>query len=205
MRIREQQTEVLGLLAVLTLVVGCVPYLEASRSITILRIEQVISAHHAAASQIELGDSKERVLSLLEPTQSKLTARQRKLPDRYQQDGSVVEIYYFRSGLHSDGLTTDDEFTPYIFIDGHLVAIGWASLGGPSSRASSIPTVSTSSSQPRTQEPVTQEGDRKVYDADECIGPVINGGCHGEILPKKSYHPTCHGEWVGGRCTGPQF
>lgn len=73
------------------------------------------------------------------------------------------------------------------------VLIGCATLDG------------LSYTQPRSQEPVAREGDRKVYDADECIGPVINGRCHGTILPKKAYHPTCYGEWVGGRCTGPQF
>lgn len=46
---------------------------------------------------------------------------------------------------------------------------------------------------------------KKVYSRDECIGPVIMGRCEGSILPKKAYHPTCHGEWLNGRCTGPMF
>ncbi|MCH2386777.1 MAG: hypothetical protein MK240_01115 [Opitutales bacterium] len=33
-----------------------------------------------------------------------------------------------------DHLTTDDEFTPYIFTDSVLTGIGWAVLGGPKSR-----------------------------------------------------------------------
>jgi hypothetical protein len=28
------------------------------------------------------------------------------------------------------GFVTDDEFTPYIFNDGKLVAVGWQTLGG---------------------------------------------------------------------------
>jgi hypothetical protein len=36
-----------------------------------------------------------------------------------------------RSARQPDGLTTDDEFTPYIFNDGRLVGIGWQVLGGP--------------------------------------------------------------------------
>ena len=55
------------------------------------------------------------------------------------------------------------------------------------------------------QQQTRQEEDRKVYDAGECIGPVIMGRCRGTILPNKSYHPTCYGEWIGGRCTGPLF
>lgn len=45
----------------------------------------------------------------------------------------------------------------------------------------------------------------KVYSAEECIGPVIMGKCHGSILPNGGYHPTCHGTWLAGRCTGPMF
>ena len=45
----------------------------------------------------------------------------------------------------------------------------------------------------------------KVYDPSECIGPVIMGRCHGSILPNKAYHPTCHGTWLNGHCTGPMF
>jgi hypothetical protein len=182
-------------------VAGC----GANRVSVEYRIDNSISAHSVASAKINLGDSKEHVLSLLEPTQSLLSANERKFPDRYQQNGSVIEIFYFRSARHPDGFTTDDEFTPYIFMDGHLVAIGWIALGGPSSRSLRNPAVSTPSSILHSQQPVTQEGDRKVYDADECIGPVTNGKCRGTILPKKSYHPTCYGEWVDGRCTGPLF
>ena len=54
------------------------------------------------------------------------------------------------------------------------------------------------------QEPAVSTG-RKVYDASECIGPVIMGECKGSILPNKAYHPTCHGEMLNGQCTGPMF
>lgn len=45
----------------------------------------------------------------------------------------------------------------------------------------------------------------KVYDSSECIGPVIMGRCKGSIVPNKAYHPTCHGTWLNGQCTGPMF
>ncbi len=45
----------------------------------------------------------------------------------------------------------------------------------------------------------------KVYDASECIGAVVMGRCHGTILPKSAYHPTCYGKWLNGRCIGPMF
>ena len=46
---------------------------------------------------------------------------------------------------------------------------------------------------------------QKIYDSSECIGPIIMGVCHGAILPKQAYHPTCHGTWLNNQCTGPMF
>lgn len=45
----------------------------------------------------------------------------------------------------------------------------------------------------------------KVYNSSECIGPVIMGRWKGSIVPNKAYHPTCHGTWLNGQCTGPMF
>jgi hypothetical protein len=44
-----------------------------------------------------------------------------------------------------------------------------------------------------------------VYSPDECIGAIVNGVCHGSILPKSAYHRTCYGEMLNGQCTGPMF
>ena len=46
---------------------------------------------------------------------------------------------------------------------------------------------------------------QKVYSADECVGAVVNGVCHGTIIPKPGYQKTCYGEMLFGRCTGPMF
>ena len=82
-----------------------------------------------------------------------------------------------------------------------LVGLGgcFPITGSSYSRSQSI----TAVPQPplRSQAPTGQ----KVYDANECIGPVIMGRCHGTILPKKAYHPTCYGSWLNGQCTGPMF
>jgi len=55
--------------------------------------------------------------------------------------------------------------------------------------------------------PLTEGAEQggKVYDSSECIGPVIMGRCQGSIVPNKAYHPTCHGAWLNGQCTGPMF
>jgi len=45
-----------------------------------------------------------------------------------------------------------------------------------------------------------------AYSPNECIGAVVNGQCHGSILPDYSRpHPTCYGQMLNGMCTGPMF
>ena len=90
--------------------------------------------YQKVASRISLGDDKSRVLSILEPIQRDLSASAKKQSESFMKDGKRIDIYYMRSGRQPDGLTTDDEFTPYVFENGVLVAIGWASLGGPKSQ-----------------------------------------------------------------------
>jgi len=100
--------------------------------------DSAIKKHDAVRSQVDLGDSKGRVLSILLPTQEELSPDASKPPERYMKDGVKVEIYFMRSRLQPDGLTTDDEFTPYVFNDGKLVGIGWQILGGASTQGQTI-------------------------------------------------------------------
>ncbi len=97
------------------------------------QIDSGIAKYNAVADRVQLGDSRNKVLSILNPTQEGIPQKNRKNPDKYIKDNALVEIYYFRTGRQPDGLTTDDEFTPYLFNDGKLVAIGWQVLGGPKS------------------------------------------------------------------------
>ena len=103
------------------------------------RIKESIIRYQGVANEIQIGDSKNKVLSILEPTQRRLRWAWRKMPEKYMKNGVLVEIYFFRTALHPDGLTTDDEFTPYIFNDGLLVAIGWTAIGGPKTQGQVIP------------------------------------------------------------------
>lgn len=199
MRRSTAQLHTLVLLSISALLADCA-------TSTAQRIDSAIAAYSVAAQTVELGASKEAVLPALEPTQSSLLVGQRKLPDRYVQGTLTVEIYYFRSGRQPDGLTTDDEFTPYMFVDGKLVSIGWAALGGPptAARGAAVGTRPPSRGPQPGQTPSVAE-DGKVYDAGECIGAIVNGRCRGTILPNKGYHPTCYGQWINGQCTGPLF
>jgi len=103
--------------------------------------EQTVNNYAVAAPKVELGMSKQEVTDILNPTQSLLKNTELRQPDRYIKDGVNVEILYYRSGWVSDGLDTDDEFTPYVFNNDKLVAIGWMTIGGPKNTSSSVPKV----------------------------------------------------------------
>ena len=57
----------------------------------------------------------------------------------------------------------------------------------------------------RAQEESGDGEGKTVYSAGECVGPVIMGKCEGSIIPNAAYHPTCHGQMLNGKCTGPMF
>lgn len=102
-------------------------------------VNSSIRKYYAVAGQIQLGDSKEKVLEVLMPTQEELPFDEMKPADFYMEGKDHMEIHYFRSGRQPDNLTTDDEFTPYVFKNGVLIAIGWKTLGGPKSFGKVVP------------------------------------------------------------------
>jgi hypothetical protein len=53
-------------------------------------IDMTIKEYHAAASQVKLGDSRQKVVSLLMPTQRHLSASERKEPEHFMQNGVSV-------------------------------------------------------------------------------------------------------------------
>jgi len=103
-------------------------------------LHTAISAYEESAGQVEIGMDKEQVLSILQPTQEILGSDEQRAPERYvDENGQLVEIHYFRSNAYYDDVLTDDEFTPYVFRNGKLQAIGWAALGGPKTQAVPYP------------------------------------------------------------------
>jgi hypothetical protein len=119
--------------AVLVMLAGCGP------TVRYTPIMNTITQYNAVVNQVQLGDTKEKVLSILEPTQEGLPMTAKKPMESYTRDGKVVQIYYFRSTQFGDNRTTDDEFTPFVFTDGVLTSIGWETLGGPKSHNQSAP------------------------------------------------------------------
>lgn len=100
----------------------------------VANIHTAIEKYNKVAHTINLGDSKEKVLAILLPTQEGLDFEYGKFPEKYKKDNKIYEIYYMRSLLQADGYTTDDEFTPYMFINNKLESIGWTGLGGASGK-----------------------------------------------------------------------
>ena len=54
-------------------------------------------------------------------------------PEQFVKDGKNVFIHFQRTGRIPDDRLTDDELTPYLFVDDKLASIGWTALGGPKS------------------------------------------------------------------------
>lgn len=98
-------------------------------------VSTAIQAYQIKAEEIELGQTKSQVLAILQPTQANLPQQFAKPAEEYFEDGKHKEIHFFRSRSFPDGLVTDDEFTPYVFENEKLVAIGWTAIGGPKTQA----------------------------------------------------------------------
>jgi len=98
-------------------------------------ISTAILAFEAQAGNVQLGQSKAEVLAMLSPTQANMPSRFGKPFEAYIEDDKLKEVYFFRSRSFADGLVTDDEFIPYVFEDGVLIAIGWTAIGGPKTQA----------------------------------------------------------------------
>lgn len=108
------------------------------------KIKHTINNYDQVKYNVKLGDSKNKVLAIMQPTQQYLSVDQKKPPETYyinktKNKQSIIEIYYMRSGWSQDGLTTDDEFTPYVFENDKLIAIGWQALGGIKSQGQVVP------------------------------------------------------------------
>jgi hypothetical protein len=80
-----------------------------------------------AQQHVRLGMSTSQVLGIM-PERSSLAGR---IPSHFLRDGHNFSIYYYRSSVISDHRTTDDELTPFVFMDDKLVGIGWDAVGGP--------------------------------------------------------------------------
>ena len=80
---------------------------------------------------VRLGDNINKALPILNNIQRTVPSDWLRPSDQFIENGKRYYVHYQRTGHTSDGVNTDDEFSPYVFIDDTLVSIGWAALGGP--------------------------------------------------------------------------
>lgn len=93
-----------------------------------------ITRYHEAAPRVQLGMSPDEVLAILGPSEAGLPADRKRPPEQFvNADGKRITIYFFRSGWISDGRVSDDEVTPYFFVNEQLIGVGWTAIGGPRS------------------------------------------------------------------------
>ena len=112
-------------LIILLLIVGCVPN----------PYDLTVESYQEQSPRINLGMTKYEVSQILSPTQELLPTISIKERGMYMRDSIFTEIIYYRSKHYSDGKNTDDEYTPYIFEDSALVAVGWETIVGYKSQA----------------------------------------------------------------------
>lgn len=165
---------------------------------TMYRIDGTIEDYHRLAPQVRLGDSREKVLEILGPIQDRLAAGERKPSEAFQKDGKVVEILYFRIRRIPDGMTTDDEFTPYIFLDGKLVGVGWTALGIPVTRVSERNR--TILAQRRSSEEEPSPGSLQGSESENLQAPGLLQ--YGLLSP---YKPNAYGPGINSDATGRPF
>lgn len=96
--------------------------------------DRMIREYHEKAGRVHLGDEKVNVLALL-PGQAGLGGYGKRSVSYTDPAGKRIDIFFYRSARIQDGVTTDDEFVPYIFVDNTLTWIGWSALDGPRSLA----------------------------------------------------------------------
>ena len=109
--------KVLGIMVLGLLLVGCA-----------VPIDESSSNFRNTLPSISLGDSKSNVLSKLIPLHAKLFTSELKPAEQFSRNGDSFYIHYQRSSRIPDGRATDDEFTPFIFVNNKLTEIGWITL-----------------------------------------------------------------------------
>lgn len=91
-------------------------------------IDSAIAYHNQAAAMVQMGMSEEAFLQLMNPAM--IQNESERNPKRFSHENRVYVTYFIRNQRIADDLYTDDEYQPYTFGDGRLVAIGWDAIGG---------------------------------------------------------------------------
>lgn len=126
----------LGVGVAAALAAGCGWIEQGSQKYEVSRIDEAIAGYREAAARIQVGDSRDKVLALLEPTQFRLLSDETRAPLSFPiqtatGEQTYVDVFFFRSARQPDERVDsaapppDDDFTPYIFEHDVLTAVGW--------------------------------------------------------------------------------
>ncbi len=83
------------------------------------------------AEPVRLGDGFESVRKKIEIKNRRWSREEIRSNESFIDGGDTVDILFLRDRRIRDGAITDDEFTPYVFRNKKLTAIGWTAIGGP--------------------------------------------------------------------------
>ena len=91
-------------------------------------VDRAVDYHAQVAPYVELGMSEGAFVTLMEPAMT--PSRNERQPKRFSRGDDMYVVHFLRVARVPDGLYTDDEYQPYTFVNGKLVAVGWEYLGG---------------------------------------------------------------------------
>jgi hypothetical protein len=111
------------------LIAPAVVFLVISSGCAKLQIDNAIERYEAVRDQVKIGASKDQALSILLPTQETLPAKFRHASDSFTVGDKLVEIIYMRFARTAFVRAPLRNFTPYVFLDGKLIIIGWTAWG----------------------------------------------------------------------------
>lgn len=86
-----------------------------------------VSLHKEVQVTILLGESLESFLGKIKQAYESLPPSLARSPSRIIINGKNVEVHFVRSSNNIYSLE-DDQYTPYLFENGKLIATGWSSL-----------------------------------------------------------------------------
>jgi hypothetical protein len=187
---------------------------EAANRSDQVSLKELITSNQSKTAQLALGMSKAEVMALMGNKTAKtgdgVVNNPWLVEARLGSDGAQYEVLYYLTSKNPPFTPIRQSLTtPIVIKDGKVIAWGSGSgspIGGSGGEppvqgapVSSYVTPQGANSQGAGGQGVT------VYPADACIGAIVNGVCHGTIQSTDPMPKVCHGEMIGGRCTGPMF
>jgi len=116
--------------------------------------------YQAHKNEVRLGMSEKQFAQFIAPAEAFYKPDYcYRAPDRYTRNNQMIDVWYVisRTIYVSGGSECyDDEYTPYIFVDGKLAAIGWEHLGGPTRTSQDVAKEQAAISEAKASAPTTK-------------------------------------------------